>query len=138
MRSRGLLLPFGQDLEEKFRASTIEFNSVQLIHEEKVNSSAVGDDSGEGVLMHFDEFVHELGRRGAFHTKPFLRCGTTWSEEQVEFADITVFDPKRRLAFADPVTGREGIDRRLVDYRVRFVSINDIISLFIERVTGSL
>ncbi len=107
-------------MEEEFGAAAVEFHVAEFVNAEQVDATVAGDRSGELFLVgSFDEFVDEFGREGVFDAVAFLCCGGAEPDEEVAFAGPGVADQAQWFAFANPVTGRELVDRGGVHVLVR-------------------
>ena len=86
-RDGGLLLPFGQDLEQQFGAALVEFHVAELVEAEELDPAVAGDGAGQLTFVGgFDEFVDEL--RGQDVTDPVavFGGGGAQADQQVAFA----------------------------------------------------
>ena len=115
-----LLLSFGEDLEQQFGASPVEFQVAELVNHEEVDAAVAVDGLGELFLVGgFDELVHEPGGEGVSDAVALLGGGGAERDEQVGLAGAGAPDQAQRVAAADPVACGELVDGGRVDVGVR-------------------
>ena len=115
-RDGGLLLAFGEDLEQQLGAAPVEFHVAEFVEAEQVDAAVAGDGAGELAFVGgFDEFVDELGGEDVADPVAGLGGGGPEPDEQVALAGAAVADQAQRLAFGDPAAAGQGVDRRRVD-----------------------
>ena len=99
-------------MEEEFGSSLVEFHVAKLVDDEEIDTAVAGDGAGELHLVGgFDELVHEPRRERVFDSEPFLRGGGAEPDQEMAFAGAGVADEAERVAAADPLSLREGVDR---------------------------
>jgi hypothetical protein len=60
----GLLLAFGQDLDQKFGAAFVELHAAEFVDAKQVDAAVAGDDLGENLLVGgLNEFIDQLVAR---------------------------------------------------------------------------
>lgn len=113
------LFSLGEDLEEEFSASAVQFHVAQFVDAKQIDPPVAGDGLCQDFLVcSFDEFVYEPGGEGVFDPVALLGGGSAESDEQVGFAGPRVSDEAEGLSFADPFPGGQGVDGGGVDVRV--------------------
>ena len=64
-RDGGLLLPFGEDLEQQFGAAAVEFHVAEFVEAEQIDAAVAGDGPGQLLVVGgLDELVDQLGGQG--------------------------------------------------------------------------
>jgi len=110
-RDGGFLLALGQDLEQQFGATLVEFHVAEFVEAEQFDPAVAGDGPRQlAFISGLDEFVDELGREDVADLVSGLGGGGPQADEQVALARAAVADQAERLTFADPTAAGEGVD----------------------------